>query len=421
MATKVIRPLIVAHSDYQGGAARAAWRLHKALCAGAIESEMLVGTKGSGDWRVRGPSGKLEEGFARVRPTLDGILGLLQRSANSGLHSPAWLSGVSAAALNRSTHTVTNLHWTCGGYLSVELIGALKKPVVWTMHDMWPFCGAEHYAEDGSGARWRVGYSRLNRPVNNGGVDVDRWVWRRKERSWRTPINVVCPSRWLANCVRSSALMSRWPVRVIPNALDVSVYKPLDRSFARQVLNLPLDREIVLFGALGGGADPRKGWDLLQGALRRLAPARPEMIGVIFGQREPRAVPNLGLPLVWMGHIADDYTLALLYSAADVMVVPSRQENLPQSATEAQACGCPVVAFDVTGLPDAVVHSETGYLAPDLTDEALEHGLEWVLSDPSRRALLSDRARRRAVDLWSEHVVCKQYTDAFAAAIDDAQ
>lgn len=413
----MLKPLIVSHSDYQGGAARAAWRLHSAFVASEHHCRMLVGTKSSGDWRVHGPTGKIEEGFARARPTLDGLVARLQRSENPVLHSPAWLSGVPISALNNADHDVVNLHWTCAGLLSIERMAKITKPVVWTLHDMWAFCGSEHYSDESPGARWRVGYRGDNRGLGDGGLDIDRWAWNRKRSAWKVPWKIVTPSNWLANCVRDSALMRDWDVTVIPNSLDTTVFKPLEKKYARFVLNLPQEGEVVLFGAIGGGADPRKGWDLLEAALRRLSVRRPNLQGIIFGERAPQILPPSGLRLSWLGHLSDDVTLALLYSAADVMVVPSRQENLPQSATEAQACGCPVVAFNTTGLPDAVVHKETGFLAEGLSPENLSDGINWVLDDEDRRRLLSNNSRARAVNEWSERVVTNKYLRVFEEVV----
>ena len=184
------------------------------------------------------------------------------------------------------------------------------------------------------------------------------------------------------------------------------------------MLGLPQEPRLVLFGAIGGGRDPRKGWDLLQPALTQVAGGVSNVHGIIFGQSEPQLPPQLGLPLHWMGHLHDDTTLALLYSAADVTVVPSRQDNLPQSGTEAQTCGCPVVAFNVTGLPDVVEHGTTGYLAEVYSSEDLAKGIAWVLEDAERHAQLGAQARERAVLLWSPDVVVPQYLEVYQAAID---
>jgi glycosyltransferase involved in cell wall biosynthesis len=229
-------------------------------------------------------------------------------------------------------------------------------------------------------------------------------------------MHIVAPSRWLADCASRSHLLKDWPISVIPNVIDGAVFKPLDRSYSRHVLNLPEDKRIVLFGAMGGARDARKGYDLLQAALACLVNPRKNILCVVFGQSEPRQTVPLPFPIRWMGHVGDDATLALLYSAADVMVTPSRQENLPQSATEAHACGCPVAAFRCTGLPDVVDHRLTGYLADPFDPQDLARGMAWILAEPHRQAVLGAAARAKALRLWSATAVLPAYRAVFDAA-----
>lgn len=232
-------------------------------------------------------------------------------------------------------------------------------------------------------------------------------------------MHVVCPSSWLAECVRSSALMADWPVSVIPNVLDTRIFKPLDKMFSRATLNLPADKTLVMFGAIGGGKDFRKGFDLLLASLDclRNLDLSGDVELVVFGQSKPKSEPDLHFPVHWFGHVHDDPTLALLYNAADVMIVPSRQENLPQAATEAQACGCPVVAFNTTGLKDVVEHQKTGYLANAFDVQDMARGISWVLEDAQRYRALSASARERAVSLWSPEVVVPQYLEVYQQVI----
>jgi glycosyltransferase involved in cell wall biosynthesis len=206
-------------------------------------------------------------------------------------------------------------------------------------------------------------------------------------------------------------------VTVIPNALDINRYKPIQKSLAREILGLPIKEKLILFGAVKGTQLSYKGWDLLQPALAKLSVLLPDVQAVIFGQGAPKNPPSLGMPLHWMGHLHDDATLALLYSAADVVVVPSRQENLPQLGTEAHSCGCPVVAFNATGLRDVVEHGKTGYLAEPYSSEDLATGIEWVLADDDRHALLSINARNRAVQFWSHATVVPKYLEVYQRAI----
>jgi glycosyltransferase involved in cell wall biosynthesis len=342
-----------------------------------------------------------------------------QKSDNLTLHSAAaFFSSGLDKEINAARTQVVNLHWVCGNMLSVKDIGLIRKPLVWTMHDMWPFCGAEHYADDAPGARFEVGYNRANRPFGNSRLDVDRWVWKNKCKAWRKPMHIVTPSSWLAECARRSVLMRDWPITVIANPLDTHVYQPRSKLFARKSFDLPEDKTLIAFGAIGGGLDSRKGFGMLLAALKLVADDNKDFACVVFGQSEPKIVPDIGLPIYWMGHLNDDLSLSLLYSAVDVMVVPSLQENLPQSGTEAQACGCPVVAFNCTGLPDIVEHMVTGYLAEAYSISDLASGINWVVKDNERHAQLSRSARERALNLWSEKVVIPQYMKVYQDAID---
>jgi glycosyltransferase involved in cell wall biosynthesis len=304
--------------------------------------------------------------------------------------------------------------------MSIEDIGRITKPMVMTLHDMWGFCGGEHYATDDNTARWRRGYDASSRLADHAGFDLDRWTWSRKYKGWRAPIHILCPSQWLANCARESALMQDWHVSAIPNVVDTAIFRPLDRLFCRSALNLPAEGFIVLFGAIGGGKDPRKGYDLLLGALQHWHrhAQRDEVLCVVFGQSQPRDPPELPVPTRWVGHLSDDISLALIYSAADLLVVPSRQENLCQTGTEAQSCGCPVVAFRATGMLDVVEHAKTGYLATPYDTNDLLRGIISIAQDDAERVRLGEAARQRALGLWSSATLIPQYLKVYEAAIE---
>lgn len=412
----MMRATILSHSDNGGGAGRAAYRLYRALQTSAITPSMLVRSWQSGDWTVNTAPRVRSKLVNLLRSRLGGYMLLLQKTSNANMHSANLLPSKLAAAVNASDADIVNLHWLGGEAISIEDLARIRKPLVWTLHDMWAFCGAEHVTGDGADARWRSGYYRSNRPLDAAGLDIDRHTWARKRRAWTNPLHIVTPSRWLADCVRHSALMKDWPVAVIPNVLDTDLFKPLDRQFCRHALNLPADKKIVLFGAWGGSGSYNKGYDLLLEAINRLAASRLDIQCVVFGQSAPRTPPSIGFPIRWMGHIGDDATLALLYGAADVMVIPSRMENLPQSGTEAHACGCPVVAFNCTGLPDVVEHRVTGYLARAYQTEDLAHGIAWVLGDAGVAQSLGLAARKRAEALWSARTVVPAYLDVYEAA-----
>ncbi|VAX10885.1 hypothetical protein MNBD_GAMMA26-803 [hydrothermal vent metagenome] len=400
----------ISYSDTNGGAARAAFRLHRAFRDTIVDSRMLVQQRQHDDPSIIGPQGKLRAGLGLLRASLSGLPALLKNTSDPTLHSYGWLPSGRDRLINGMGVDVVNLHWVGWDMLSITEIAKIKKPLVWTLHDMWAFCGTEHYAPDTSEARWRLGYTKENRDAEVQGLDLGRLAWQRKRNNWRHSFQIVTPSNWLANCVKNSALMHDWPIEVIPNPLDIDVFKPIDRNFACEALNLPSSRKYVLFGAIGGGKDLRKGFDLLQHALLQLAETWPhELSCIVCGQSEPLDVPDIGFPIIWMGHVHDDWSLALLYNVADVVAVPSRQENLPQMATEAMACGVPVVAFNTTGLPDVVDHKKNGYLAISFDSSDLALGIEWVLEDDNRRCHLGEQARHKAVENWAHPVVAARY------------
>jgi glycosyltransferase involved in cell wall biosynthesis len=405
---------LINHSDIGGGAARAAYRIHHALRRHGLDSRMYVNLAIAGDWTVQGPGSNWGKALCKVRAPLGGLLNNVLRTGNPVLHSPAILPSRWPAHLNDSDADLLHLHWVNFEMLSLADIGRLRKSVVWTLHDMWAFCGAEHLTEDN---RWREGYTPRNRPSYESGFDLNRWTWQRKRKHWQRPMHIVTPSRWLAECVRQSVLMHDWPVTVVPNAIDSNVWQPVDKALARQLMHLPPDAPLLLFGALGGVSEPHKGFDLLKTALDHLRGQMPGMELIVFGQLAPRTQPELGFPIHYTGHLHDDISLRLLYSAVDALVIPSRLDNLPNTGVEALACGTPVVAFDTCGLPDIVEHEQTGYLAKTFETDDLARGIQWVLSDAARHKLLSQAAREKAVRCFDYPVVAQQYLDVYRKTI----
>ena len=160
------------------------------------------------------------------------------KTENSVIHTPALWNSNLPGRLNASDADVVNLHWISGQMLSIRDIARIKKPIVWTLHDMWAFCGAEHYTDD---RRWHNGYARGNRPVYESGFDLNRWTWKRKQKHWKTPMHIITPSTWLADCATQSALIQGWPIRVVPNCVDMESWKPLAKHLGRELLGLPVE------------------------------------------------------------------------------------------------------------------------------------------------------------------------------------
>jgi glycosyltransferase involved in cell wall biosynthesis len=382
---------------------------------------MLVQLRLGEDPTVIGGETAQERGLARARPHLDSILLRFSPNRQRGTWSAAWLPSNVRRNINRQDPDIVHLHWICGGYVPVQALRALGRPLVWTLHDMWPFTGGCHYSGDCTRYEQSCGACPQLNSAHT--PDLSRWVWNRKKRQWRQlQLTAVGISHWLAHCARCSSLFRNVTVEVIPNGLDLQLYRPVGRQLARSLLGLPADRKLILFGSMSAGSDPRKGFHLLEPALRKFAEAgansRSEL--VIFGSSEPRQGPNFGLKARYMGHLHDDISLVLLYNAADVFVAPSVADNFPNTVLEASACGTPCVAFDVGGLPDMISHRETGYLALPFDTEDLAAGIEWVVDDGARQAQLSQAARTKVEREFELTQVARRYRALYEIALGGA-
>ncbi len=419
-----MRVLHVNTADLEGGAARAAHRIHRALRKSGVDSHMLVLRRRDADPHVHQPLSRGDQvAFHRLKLAFSGQLSARQKTpTNSAMHSLAMFPSGLGRWIERSDFDVVHLHWVGEEMLSIGEIARIRQPLCWTMHDMWAFTGSEHYDDLDHPARYERGYTSANRPAGYLGPDLDAWTWRRKLRAWRDkPIELVSPSRWLAGCAQRSQLFSGRPCHVIPNCIDTNVYRPIDARTARQLLGLKADRRYVLFGAMSSTSDPRKGFHLLQPALQRLAQRLGRDSGVellVFGGHEPAVPPDLGLPAQYLGSFQDDLSLALLYSAADVFVAPSTQDNLPNTLVEALACGTPCVAFEVGGMPDLIQHQETGWLAPAFDIDALTQGLEYLLTHAHASAI-REKCRSASMRRYSAEIVGSSYRELYERLLAD--
>ena len=218
-------------------------------------------------------------------------------------------------------------------------------------------------------------------------------------------------------CAKESSLFKSRAIYKIPYPLNLKVFKPVDQKTSREILNLPLDKKLILFGAEGGSADPRKGFDLLEKALIELYEIYDLNAAevVIFGMTDPQIPLRASFKVNYAGLIHDESTLALLYSSADVMVVPSRMDNLPQTAIESLACGTPVAAFNIGGLPDIIEHKLTGYLATPKDEKDLCAGIYWILS---QKADFKTRCRDAAIQKYSNRIIAEQYVGVYNKALE---
>jgi glycosyltransferase involved in cell wall biosynthesis len=382
-----------------GGATRASYRLHQALRSQGVDSSVLTMSSNSDDPDVH-ILGRATMGEQIRRLIGQKFEGLVRKYARP-LPGNIWTSGL-VGTLSVDQHPdiaradVIVLYWVGFGFLSIARIGRLLrlgKPVVWRLSDMWPFTGGCHYSSGCDRYRERCGHCPELRSSHD--FDLSRLVWRRKRAIWQTQsLTVVCPSTWMAKCVRQSSLLAAVDVRIIHTGVDVTLYRPSDRMAARDLLGLPRGARIVLSGADGLSFDSgRKGTGFLLDAISRVRVRIPDVHLAVFGaSHKPE-----GIPCTSLGVIRDERLLALAYTAADLFVSTSLEDNLPNTILEALASGLPVVAFGIEGVLDAIRDGHTGFLSPPGNAEDLASNISRCLLDDQGRLVMAKNAREEAL------------------------
>lgn len=403
--------LIVNTTDIEGGAARAAYRLHKSFLALQIESQMLVQSKSSDNFTVRSEDRKITKYFNKLRPILDSFHVMFYKNKTKTLFSPAALGFSNIVdKINEINPDIVHLHWICGGMMKVEDIARIKAPIIWSLHDMWAFTGGCHYDEECGRYEKKCGSCKVlgSEKAN----DLSGKTWYRKEKVFSKIPNmiVVGLSKWLAECAQKSTLFRDKKVVNLPNPIDAIIFKPFDKEKARQLWNLPHDKKLVLWGAMGATSDPRKGFAELVEALFLIT--CNDVALVVLGSSKPESAPDFGFETFYLGHLHDDVSLVTLYSAVDVMVVPSLQENLSNAIMESLACATPVVAFNIGGNSDMIEHLNNGYLAHPYESSDLAKGIEWVLHVANYPTLCLN-ARAKVVREFDSKVVAEKYVELY--------
>ncbi|MBN8560366.1 MAG: glycosyltransferase family 4 protein [Leptolyngbya sp. UWPOB_LEPTO1] len=407
--------LLMSNSDLWGGAARAAYRLHQGLKQAEINSQMLVQFKYSSDPTVVSTHSNAGIGHAltSIRLPIDNLPLKFYPNKKTSF-SLQWLPNLIARQVYRYQPDIINLHWTHFGYLSIETLAKLRRPLIWTLHDMWALTGGCHYTQGCD--RFQQGCGQCPQLDSKQDWDLSRWVWQRKAKAWKNlDLTIVTPSRWLAECAKESPLLRDFQIECIPNGIDTALYRPIEKLLARKLLQLPPDKILILSGAFGGSIDQRKGTQLLQPALRSLSQSEwgDQIEIVFFGADLPMSNAEMGFKSHGLGALNDDLMLALAYSAADLFVAPSLQDNLPNTVLEAMACGTPCVGFNVGGMSDLIDHQQNGYLAVPFQPDDFARGIKFILMQKDNSQKLGQNAREKVEREFHQELQAARYSALF--------
>lgn len=386
-----MKVLHINFSDLFGGAAIAGYRLHQGLLSQGIDSKLLVGRKESKSDRVATTPRK-----SYVEGKLAGW------SQTLGL---SYLPIVSSFRIDQhpfyQAADVLNFHNLHSGYFNYLALPKLTrcKPAVVTLHDMWGFTGHCSYSYECD--RWKTGCGQCPHLDTYPAIRVDNTAqeWKLKQRTYqRSNLTIVAPSRWLTDQAQQS-LLNQFPVHHISYGIDTGDYQPIDQMMCRSALGIATDRKVVMFAAFMLG-DSRKGTHMLLEALKKL-PNKANLLLLTIGEGSEALSEAVGIPSLHLGYVKNERLKAIAYSAADLFVLPTRADNLPLVLQESLACGTPMVAAKVGGVPDLVRHGTTGYLAqPDDADDFCR-GITQLLENDSLRQTMRQNCRSIALQEYS--------------------
>ena len=410
---------LINKDDFGGGAAMACLRLFKALKANDLDVSMLVQRKTVPDESVKST---VHNKFDKYRSDFNFLyerLSFILKERDKSVRFAFSQANAGSDIIDEDdikNADLLHLHWVNGGFLSLDNINSLlklNKPVVWTLHDMWPFTGGCHYSGDSERFLNECGNCHfLKHPSPN---DISHIGWSKKKAIYNSnpKITFIACSNWMRDIALKSSLLRGNEVITIANPIDVDIFSKQDKTLSRQKWGVPVDARVILFGAANIN-HTRKGINYLIEALHKIRETESDMNQVIqvvmFGKSKDFDFKRIPFPVISLPIINSESDIAEIYSLADVFVLPSLEDNLPNMAMEALSCSTPVVAFDTGGVKDMVDHCENGYLAEYMSSGDLAKGILYVLCDSGNLAL---NARAKILENFSYPIIAEKHIQLY--------
>ena len=313
--------------------------------------------------------------------------------------------------LNNSKYDIIHLTWI-NEILSIEDIGKINKPVVWTLCDMWPLAGINHYDVDNSKSFWKK--KNFNKKNINKNF-IDDWIIKRKIKSWKN-INIVCPSKWIMKCANESVITHNFKKYHIPWPVNQNKFNKKNKITMRKNFKIPKNRKYILFNAFNGINDPRKGWKIF---FEAISFCKESFDIIVIGENKNKIFENIrGRKFYSLGKIDNDEIMSKILNCADLIAIPSVMDNLPQVGIEAQACGLPIVTFDCNGLRDLVDHKINGYLSKPYSSISLAKGIDWTIRNLNNRNLSFNSQKKTKLN-WSSKLISLQYKKLYEKILNE--
>jgi glycosyltransferase involved in cell wall biosynthesis len=414
--SEALKILFLNHSDTNGGAAKAAYRLFCGLRNNGIQVKMLVREKHSDDpdvfccfdYNRTGWLGKIDRFIWKIKNRIQ-----KEKWKKYPDREAAFLNDLNSIPLQRTLRQldfdILHLHFVANRFLNLKELPQINKPVVWTLHDCWPFTAICHYFDNCNRYQYQCGKCPMLHSDEE--YDFTRTIWRQKKNIYhQLRMHIVAPSRWMCECAEKSSLLSIFPRTLISNCIDTNLYRPRSKEQVRKKLGLDPSKKYILFGAFNAVADTRKGYHLLLDTLHHIYNSHTiDFELIVFGAEQlnrseiPFHIHNFGV-------INRELQLICLYQAADAMVVPSLSENLSNAIMESMACGTPVTAFNIGGNRDMIVHQENGYLATPFSTIDLADGICWCIENKKK---IAEIARHKVETHFAIEHITKKYDQIY--------
>lgn len=421
-----MRILLCNTTDSGGGAARSAYRLLKGLERKGADARMLVMQKDTSDESVFDVFN-----YYDTHPFIIRFFEFVLIKIRLKLRQRKWdkypnrekvlchdiiFSGLQNS-VSKIGFEILHLHWVEGDFINYKDLKNLSKPIVWTMHGCFPFAGICHYVEDCEKYKTQCGNCPILKSGNERDFSNEMFLQKRK-RYKSLDLHIVSPSKWLAERAKESRLLGDRSIHVIPNGIDTDIFSPVSKEIARKALRIDVHKKMILFGGVAPISDKRKGFLYLQNAIKVLEELYEanDVELLVFGVSDSEQEERSYFPTTYLDYISNDRLLVLVYSAADVMVVPSKFENLPNTIMESLSCGTPVTAFNIGGNTDMIDHKKNGYLAIPYETTDLAKGIKWCLENNDNN-LLSANARQKVLDNFRLESVSERYISLYSSIL----
>ena len=359
-----------------GGAANAVKRINECLLKFNIDSKILVAEKSTQNQQIIHKQSQINNFFWKQKKKISRNLKFLFKTKNKNTHTISFLKSNILSQIEEYRPDYLNIHWIGNELISIEQIKKIKIPILWTLHDMWLYCGAEHYTYENN--RFINGYLKNNRPKNESGFDLNKWVWERKKKSLPEQMSVIATSDWQYNNAKKSNLLKDKKIYKFPLPIDTNFWKPIEKNEAKKILGWDVDKVYFLFGFSDYGKKHIKGLDTSIEIFNNYKnKVNKNVILNIFGEIDQNKFNDHNIKV--LGSINNNTKLRLIYSASDLLLNPSRLESFGQIALEALSCNLPIVTSKNTGTSDLILNENMGFKF----DENLDEFNKWFIKTHS--------------------------------------